>query len=107
MNRARYSPEVASLSSDGVGIIGIVCHNRECNAPHLQEALTRHGDIIVGRMGVRSPSAQRGIICLIVEGSETEIQEAASDIGKAEGVTANRMQLVVDPVQVVGQERHH
>ncbi len=88
---SKLHPEVILLS--GLGIIGLVCHNRECNAPHLQEVLTSHGERILGRMGVRSPGKEQGIICLIVEGTEDEIQATAEDIGHVDGVTTSHMMI--------------
>ena len=77
----------------GLAVVGMVVENRGQRAPDLQEILTRHGDRILGRMGLRSPDKEEGIISLIVEGSDEEVERIVRDIGSVDGVTVTHMML--------------
>lgn len=77
----------------GLAVIGMIVEHRAENAPHLQEVLTRHGSRILGRLGVRSPDKEEGIISLIVEGGDSEIEGVARDIASVEGITLTHMML--------------
>lgn len=71
-----------------IGIVGLICAQRQTNAPELQEALTKHGERILSRNGLRTPDKQNGIITLVVEGDEGTIKALADDLGRVDGVTA-------------------
>lgn len=69
-----------------IGVIGIVVENREETAGKLNEILSRHGDIIVGRMGI--PYRERGlsVISLIVDGTTDDIGSLTGQLGALPGV---------------------
>ncbi|AEE95452.1 TM1266 family iron-only hydrogenase system putative regulator [Mahella australiensis] len=64
-----------------IGVIGIVVEHREEVAAKLNDILSRHGDIIVGRMGI--PYKERGlsVISLIVDGTTDEIGSLTGQLG--------------------------
>lgn len=69
-----------------IGVIGIVVEHREEVAAKLNDILSRHGDIIVGRMGI--PYKERGlsVISLIVDGTTDEIGSLTGQLGVLPGV---------------------
>lgn len=69
-----------------IGVIGIVVEHREDVAAKLNDILSRHGDIIVGRMGI--PYKERGlsVISLIVDGTTDEIGSLTGQLGALPGV---------------------
>jgi len=69
-----------------IGVIGIVVEHREDVADKLNEILSHHADIIVGRMGI--PYRERGIsvISLIVDGTTDEIGSLTGQLGALPGV---------------------
>ncbi|MDD4003612.1 MAG: hypothetical protein PHW69_00215 [Elusimicrobiaceae bacterium] len=56
-----------------VGIVGIIIHNRETAAPQVNEVLTRHGNLIAGRMGMPYHGKKMHVITLIVDGKDSDI----------------------------------
>lgn len=68
-----------------IGVIGIVIEKRE-QAPRINDILSAHGEVIVGRMGI--PYRERGlsIISLIVDGSTDEIGSLTGKLGSISGV---------------------
>lgn len=52
-----------------LSIIGIMVDHRGEMAPEVQEIITRHGTEIICRMGVPSPSKEKGLITLVFEGN--------------------------------------
>jgi putative iron-only hydrogenase system regulator len=69
-----------------IGVIGIVVEHREEVAAKLNDILSRHADIIVGRMGI--PYKERGlsVISLIVDGTTDEIGSLTGQLGALPGV---------------------
>jgi len=69
-----------------IGVVGIVIEERENVAQAVNEILSAHGAVIVGRMGV--PYRQRGVsvIALIVDGNTDEIGALTGRLGSLNGV---------------------
>ncbi|MDI6601841.1 MAG: iron-only hydrogenase system regulator [Thermoanaerobacteraceae bacterium] len=69
-----------------IGVIGIVVDNREPIARQLNDILSSHADIIVGRMGI--PYRERGIsvISLIIDGTTDKIGALTGKLGNLPGV---------------------
>lgn len=63
-----------------VGVLAIIITKREKTAPLVNEVLTKHGDLIIGRMGL--PYGDRGmhIISLIVDGTKPELEAFAAAV---------------------------
>ncbi len=69
-----------------LGIIGIIIMDRFKAASSVNEILSDHGEIIVGRMGL--PFKDRGIniIDLIIEATPDEVGALTGKLGMLEGV---------------------
>ncbi|MFW5488768.1 MAG: TM1266 family iron-only hydrogenase system putative regulator [Desulfovibrio sp.] len=69
-----------------LGVIGIVVKEREAFAPKVNEILSRHGQAIIGRIGL--PYKDRGVsvISLIVEATTDEVGAITGRLGMIEGV---------------------
>lgn len=69
-----------------LGIIGIIITDRFKAAPAVNDILSDHGEIIVGRMGL--PFKDRGvnIIDLIIEATTDEVGALTGKLGMLEGV---------------------
>lgn len=69
-----------------LGIIGIIIKDRKRAAATVNDILTDHGDMIVGRMGL--PFKERGvsIIDLIIEATTDEVGALTGKLGMLEGV---------------------
>ena len=69
-----------------VAVIGIVVNNREETSRKVNDILSKHGDIIVGRMGI--PYKEKGIsvLSIIVDGTNDEIGALTGRLGNIEGI---------------------
>ncbi len=69
-----------------LGIIGIIIKDRKQAAVTVNNILTDHGEMIVGRMGL--PFRDRGvsIIDLIIEATTDEVGALTGKLGMLEGV---------------------
>lgn len=69
-----------------IGVISIIIHDRKESAMKVNEILSRHGDIIIGRMGI--PYQPRGIhiIALIINGTTDEVGSLTGQLGSLNGV---------------------
>jgi len=69
-----------------IGVVGIVISEREKTASRVQDILSDHGDLIVGRMGV--PYRKRGVsvIALIVDGDTDRLGAMTGRLGSLPGV---------------------
>lgn len=67
-------------------MIGIAIEDRLKTAPLVNEILTKHGEMIVGRMGI--PYREKGIavIALIVDGTTDDIGSLTGKLGNIPGV---------------------
>jgi len=54
--------------------------------PALNEILTRHGNIIIGRQGIPLRDRQISIISLVLEGTTDEIGALTGQVGRLKGV---------------------
>lgn len=68
-----------------IGVIGIVVEDRD-NVQKINNILSEHNEVIVGRMGI--PYRERGIsvISLIIDGSTDEIGAMTGKLGNLKGV---------------------
>jgi putative iron-only hydrogenase system regulator len=69
-----------------LGVIGIVVEDLEA-VPRVNQILSHHSQIIVGRMGI--PYRQRGVsvISLIIDGDTDEIGSLTGKLGSIKGVS--------------------
>jgi len=70
-----------------IGAIIILVKEKE-NVHKLNEILTLHSSVIIGRQGI--PVRDRGIsiISLVIEGSNDEISTLSGKLGKLKGITS-------------------
>ena len=67
-----------------IGVIGIIVQKKE-SVSQLNELLSHHAHLIIGRMGIPHHGAVN-IISLIVEGSNDEIGAFSGKLGALEGL---------------------
>lgn len=69
-----------------LGVIGILVENRDNDAKKINEILSEHSDIIVGRMGIPYRVKNISVISLIVDGSTDEIGAMTGKLGNLKSV---------------------
>lgn len=74
-----------------VGIIGIVVRERQKNASRVNDILSHHGDIIIGRMGIPQQAQDMGLISLFVEGNTDRIGSLTGKLGALKGVAVKSL----------------
>jgi putative iron-only hydrogenase system regulator len=72
-------------------VMGILVDHRSEVAPGVQEVITRHGTDIICRMGVPSPSKEKGLITLVFEGDVQGIGQFRRELEEIPGVTVQTM----------------
>ncbi len=70
-----------------IGAIIILVKDKE-NVQKLNDILSRHASIIIGRQGI--PIREKGInvISLVIEGDQDEISTLSGQLGRLEGITS-------------------
>lgn len=76
-------------------VISLVLDKRTEDAPDVQEILTRNGCLIRVRLGVHDVKgcSDNGLIILVVEGDEKEVQSFIDDLKQFPRVRVNHMDL--------------
>jgi len=69
-----------------LGVVGIVLEDRKRIAPQVNQILSEHGEIIIGRMGLPYRGRKVSVIALIVDGSTDEIGSMTGKLGMLPGV---------------------
>ncbi|MBI9112781.1 TM1266 family iron-only hydrogenase system putative regulator [Maridesulfovibrio ferrireducens] len=69
-----------------LGIIGITVKNRFKAAPKVNQTLSEHGNIIVGRMGLPFREKDVNVIGIIIEATTDEVGSLTGKLGMLEGV---------------------
>lgn len=69
-----------------IGVVAIVIQDRLKAAPRVNEILSQHGGIVVGRMGIPRREENLAVIALIVEGTTDELGAMAGKLGRVPGV---------------------
>ena len=69
-----------------IAVIGIVVSNREEAAKKVNEILSNHGSIIVGRMGIPYKERDMSVMSIIADGSNDEIGALTGKLGNIKGV---------------------
>lgn len=68
-------------------IMGIMVGHRAEIAPEMQEVITKHGSDILSRMGIPSPSKDKGLITLILEAETELVHEFHKELEAIPGIT--------------------
>lgn len=69
-----------------MGVMGVLLSDRREQAPRVQDVLTEYGDLILCRSGVHDPAKARGLITLMVEAPEKDIDALAVKLEGISGV---------------------
>ncbi len=75
------------MDDRAVGVIAIIIKERSASAALVNEALTKHGNIVIGRMGLPYHERDLNIVTLIVDASTDEIGALTGKLGQIPGVT--------------------
>ncbi|HPJ12022.1 MAG TPA: CopG family transcriptional regulator [Caldisericia bacterium] len=77
------------MSNTHVGLIGIVVKNRECTASKVNQILSDHAAIIVGRMGVPYDTRNVSFISLMIDANEDQIKSFEKDLQDIKGISVS------------------
>lgn len=69
-----------------ISVLGIVVGERARHGPEVQEVLTRYGSSILMRSGIPDPGRERGIITLVAQADNEELDNLEKDLHKIQGV---------------------
>jgi len=69
-----------------IAVVGILVEDRLRAAPRVNEILSLHADMILGRMGVPYREKDVAVIALIVDGTTDEIGSLTGKLGSIKGV---------------------
>lgn len=69
-----------------IGVVGIVVEDPATSAARVNDILSHHGGIIVGRMGIPYHKRDISIISVVVDGSNDEIGAMTGRLGAVPGV---------------------
>jgi putative iron-only hydrogenase system regulator len=72
--------------SKRIGTVTIIITDRINQSDRVNEILSKHADIIIGRMGLPYSLKKISIICLIVNGSTDQLGSLTGQLGFIEGV---------------------
>ncbi len=72
--------------SKRIGTVTIIITDRINQSAKVNEILSKHADIIIGRMGLPYSLKKISIICLIVNGSTDQLGSLTGQLGSIEGV---------------------
>ncbi len=77
------------------GVVAVIVSNRN-SVPAVQEVLSAHAQIIVGRMGIPDKQTSKNIIALIVKGQVDEISALTGALGRIQDVSAKSVLTATD-----------
>ena len=73
------------MNENRLGVVGIVIENREV-VPQVNQILSQHADLIVGRMGIPYRQREVSVIALIIDGSTDQVGSLTGRLGRLKGV---------------------
>jgi len=74
------------MSTNRVGVIGIVIEDRQAVA-QVNQILSEHAEMIIGRMGLPHQSRDISVISLIVDGTTDQVGSLTGKLGNIAQVT--------------------
>ncbi|MDD3899355.1 MAG: iron-only hydrogenase system regulator [Syntrophomonadaceae bacterium] len=74
------------MDDNRLGVIGIVIENRE-EVPRVNEILSNHAEMIIGRMGLPYREKNVAVISLIVDGTTDQLGSLTGKLGNIPGIT--------------------
>lgn len=81
--------------SKRIGTISIIISDRVNQSSEVNRILSKHAEIIIGRMGLPYFPKEINIICLIVNGSTDQLGSLTSQLGSIEGVQVKSVMVKV------------
>ncbi|NPV52488.1 MAG: CopG family transcriptional regulator [Firmicutes bacterium] len=69
-----------------IAVVGIAVEDRKLAAAKVNEILSLHGDIIVGRMGIPYKEKNISVMALIIDGTTDDIGSLTGKLGNIPGV---------------------
>lgn len=63
-----------------VGVIAVILSKREITAPKVNQILTNHGDLIMGRLGLPYGDHGLHVISLIVDGERKQLEGLVAEL---------------------------
>ena len=69
-----------------IGTVLILVHSKE-NIHQLNDILSNHGEIIIGRQGISLKEKLVNIISLVLEGTTDEIGSLTGQLGRLKGIS--------------------
>lgn len=69
-----------------IGVISIIINDRKESAGKVNEILSQHGDMIIGRMGLPYDPKGIHVIALIINGTTDDIGSLTGKLGSLKGV---------------------
>ncbi len=69
-----------------IGVVSIIVENRRLSARRVNEILSEHGEIIIGRMGLPYEPKGVHVIALIINGTTDDIGALTGKLGALENV---------------------
>ena len=74
-----------------IAVVGVIITNRQSAAQQVNDILSEHGEIIVGRMGLPYEDKGMNIISLIVDGTNDQLGALSGKLGNVDGVKVKTM----------------
>ncbi len=74
-----------------LGFIGIIIEEREANALAVNELLSKHGKLIVARMGVPYEKRSCSALTLIIDATTDELGVLTGKLGALPGISVKSM----------------
>lgn len=74
------------MSEKRLGVIGIVIEDRQM-AAKVNQVLSEHADLIIGRMGLPHQTREVSVISLIVDGTTDQVGSLTGKLGNIPKVT--------------------
>jgi putative iron-only hydrogenase system regulator len=71
-----------------IGVIAIILENPKEIQGRVNSLISEFGGIVTGRMGIPNHERNMGVLSLIVEGTEDEINTLTGKLGNIHGVNA-------------------
>ena len=72
--------------SKRIGTVSIIISDRVNQSSEVYRILSKHAEIIIGRMGLHCFPKEISIICLIVNGSNDQLGSLTGQLGSIKGV---------------------
>lgn len=75
-------------SEKRIAVIAVILENPKDVQGRVNGLISEFGEIVIGRMGIPNHERNIGVLSLIVEGTENEINTLTGKLGNIQGVNA-------------------